>query len=152
MAANAPLQFNGFNVFKIVFDRGSNLSEGEFAINVQLLPEFPNPDDKLSFQIVFIITLTSVKNTCTLQVQALGDFKILGEVEQSVHDNYVNISAPSIVYPYIRAFISNLFLQSGMPPVIIPPLNFGAKQETQPAQPNPDAAPNTDSEENKANS
>lgn len=151
MAANAPLQYLGFNVFKIVFDRGTAFKEGEFLINVQFLPQFPIENDKLTFQIVFIVTITSKEHPVSLQVQALGDFKILGDVEQSVYDNYINISAPSITYPYLRAFVSNLFLQSGMQALMLPPLNFGVKVPLQPEQ-NPGSVPNENSGEEKANS
>jgi preprotein translocase subunit SecB len=51
----------------------------------------------------------------------------MGDVEQKIYDNYINISSPSIVYPYIRAFITNLVIQTGMKPIIIPPLNFANK-------------------------
>ena len=136
MAVNAPLQFLGFNVFRVVFERSTTFNQGEFTINVQFLTEHLNPEDKLSFQIVFIVTINSKTNShpCNLQVQALGDFKVLGEVEQHVMDNYVQISAPSITYPYLRAFVSNLFLQSGMQPIILPPLNFTDKNP-QPVNP-----------------
>ena len=39
---------------------------------------------------------------------------------------FTKINAPAIAYPYLRAYISNLTLQSNGDPVILPTINFVA--------------------------
>lgn len=130
MATPASLQFLKFDVSKVIFNRLTNFNGGDFDVNVEQTTQV-NDSDKNHFQAVFIVSI-SVKDEpsiFSLQVQAVGEFRIHGEIEPAVYANYQNISAPSIVYPYIRAFISNLVMQTGMTPIILPPLNFSARPE-----------------------
>ena len=38
--------------------------------------------------------------------------------------DFVKINAPAIAFPYLRSYISNLTLQSGFSPIILPSINF----------------------------
>ena len=38
--------------------------------------------------------------------------------------DFPKINAPAIAFPYLRAFISNVTLQSGFNPVMLPSINF----------------------------
>ncbi len=38
--------------------------------------------------------------------------------------DFPKVNAPAIAFPYLRAYISNLTLQSGFEPVILPSINF----------------------------
>ena len=101
MAKIAGLNFINFEVTKVLFDRGDKvITEGEFEVNIQHITQI-NDDNENLFRTVFIINISG-------------------------KDNYLNISSPSIIYPYVRAYISNITLQSGMHPITIPPMNFAA--------------------------
>ena len=126
MATEASLNFKGYDVIKVVFDKPLGFSEGNFNINVNHLTHV-DEENKNIFKSEFIVTISNEEKNFNLIVQTIGYFEIMGDVEQKVYDNYINISSPSIVYPYIRAFITNLVIQTGMKPIIIPPLNFANK-------------------------
>ncbi len=126
MAEIAGLNFINFEITKVIFDRGDNIiTDGEFEVNIQHISQI-NDDNENLFRTVFIINITGKDNSFSLQVQAMGNFEILGKIPKNVKDNYLNISSPSIIYPYVRAYISNITLQSGMQPITIPPMNFAA--------------------------
>jgi len=126
MAKIAGLNFINFEVTKVLFDRGDKvITEGEFEVNIQHITQI-NDDNENLFRTVFIINISGKDNSFSLQVQAIGNFEILGKILKNVKDNYLNISSPSIIYPYVRAYISNITLQSGMHPITIPPMNFAA--------------------------
>ncbi len=38
--------------------------------------------------------------------------------------DFVKISAPAIGFPYVRSFISTLSVDAGLPPIILPSINF----------------------------
>lgn len=38
--------------------------------------------------------------------------------------DFPKVNAPAIAFPYLRAYISNLTLQSGFNPIILPSINF----------------------------
>ena len=126
MATKAGLKFVNFEITKILFDRGDNLiKEGEFEINIKHITEVSDENTDF-FRTVLIININGNNNSFSLQVQSLGNFEIIGKITKEVKDNYLYISSPSIIYPYVRAFISNITLQSGMQPIIIPPMNFSS--------------------------
>lgn len=56
------------------------------------------------------------------------------ETDSIIDDNFkessfLKINAPAIAFPYIRAYISNLTLQSGYDSVILPSINFVSLNE-----------------------
>jgi preprotein translocase subunit SecB len=120
------LQFKGFEITKIVLDRDPSVKSGNFDVDIQHIAQ-SQEENKNKIRTVFIITINSKSQPLfNFQVQAIGDFEIIGETEEKIYNNFMNISAPSIVYPYIRAFISTTMLQAGLQPVIIPSINFAA--------------------------
>lgn len=125
MAIEASLNFKGYDVVKVVFDKPLGFSEEIFNINVNHLTHVDKENINI-FSSEFIVTISNEEKDFNLIVQTIGHFEIKGDVERKVYDNYINISSPSIVYPYIRAFITNLVIQTGMKPLIIPPLNFAS--------------------------
>jgi len=112
-----------FNVTNVIFERPDDFQAGEFQINIEHIPLI-NKSDKNLFQTIFIATITSKDKSVNIQVKAAADFKVIGEVEKAIYDNFVNINAPAIAFPYLRAFVSNLTVQAGMAPIILPPVNF----------------------------
>lgn len=44
--------------------------------------------------------------------------------EEFLKSDFVKISAPAIGFPYLRSFISTFSIQGGIPPVILPSINF----------------------------
>lgn len=123
MVPKASLQFKGYEIIKVVFDKPLNYSNTNFQIDVNHIAHV----DKSNTNIVsseFVVNISDSDKKFNLIVQTIGHFEITGEVSEDVYNNYINISSPSIVYPYIRAFITNIVIQAGMQPIIIPPLNF----------------------------
>lgn len=50
-----------------------------------------------------------------LDVDITEEFKV---------SDFPKINAPAIAFPYLRAFISNVTLQSGFNPIMLPSINF----------------------------
>lgn len=117
------LNFLGFNVLSVVFERPDGFMSGEFQINIEHISQV-NSENKNLIKAVFIVTVTDKTKKFNLQVKAVADFKIIGVDEPEIYNSFVHVSVPAIAYPYLRAFISNIVLQSGMAPIIIPPVNF----------------------------
>ena len=44
--------------------------------------------------------------------------------EDFLQTDFAKISAPAIGFPYVRSFISTITIQAGVPPVILPSINF----------------------------
>jgi preprotein translocase subunit SecB len=127
---NPPeLQFKKFEIVKVLFDRTDQMSN-DFKINITKTTRV-SQENRNNFISEILVDIRENKTNTSLQVLGLGYFEMIGEVQSNVYENFTEISAPSIIYPYIRAFISNLMLQSGMLPVVLPPVNFAAVLEKQ---------------------
>lgn len=119
------LLFHSFNVLRVAFEREATLKEGTFTVNFQEMNQIHIDDKNKKFRSFFVVSITHPEfSKFNLTVQAVGDFSIVGEVTEKIYQNFINISAPSIVYPYIRAFVSNLMSLSGMNPLHLPSVNF----------------------------
>jgi preprotein translocase subunit SecB len=92
----------------------------KFALNVGNLF---NPDNPKAFAVVFKLTLENPEYD--LSVNAAHWFEAEKEItEEFKLSDFPSINAPAIAFPFLRAYVSNLTLQSGYDPAILPSLNF----------------------------
>ena len=123
----AALNFRGFQVGKVLFDRPVNFFEDEFDIKIT----HENRDSENStndFACVLIISIEPVnqKADFNFQVEAWGLFNMTGDIPEKVKYGFKTVSAPAIVYPFIRAFVGNLTVQTGMKTITLPAVNFAS--------------------------
>lgn len=64
------------------------------------------------------------KNLVEIKVTTVGMFKKNGDIEQEAVENFCNINAPAIIFPFIREIIANLSTKGGLQPIIVQPINF----------------------------
>ena len=78
---------------------------------------------------------TKVKDKVLFLVEAkqAGIFEIRNIPEEQLQQ-IVGIACPGIVYPYLRAIVSDVCTRAGFPPVILSEVNFQAMFEAQRAQ------------------
>lgn len=92
----------------------------KFGLNVSSIFSKVN---KKRFAIVFKINLDNpefkLAVTSTHWFEAEKPFS-----EEFKLSDFININAPAIAFPFLRAYISNLTLQSGFEPAILPSMNF----------------------------
>jgi preprotein translocase subunit SecB len=76
------------------------------------------------FLIIFNISL-KIENEFVLSVEYVARFFVDADIDETFKEsNFVKINAPAIAYPFLRAYISNLTLSSGFPPIVLPTINF----------------------------
>lgn len=94
--------------------------ENSFSLKVgQVFPE----NEKKQFVIIFDIDLKDKDFDLVFQVAFV--FSTEDEINEDFKfSDFPKINAPAIAFPFIRAYISNLTLQSGFEPVILPSINF----------------------------
>lgn len=86
------------------------------------------------FTITFNIKLEDEGKTFFLSLLAVAEFETNIDLNQEFKDSpFAKINAPAIAFPYIRTFISNFTLNSGISPIILPSFNFVkiAEEKTQ---------------------
>lgn len=80
------------------------------------------------FLIVFSLSIkTKVSDieALAMSIKAVAEFKLNDTVDDEfMASAFAKVNAPAIAFPYIRTFISNLTLNAGYSPIILPSFNF----------------------------
>ena len=98
-----------------------NNDDNNFELNINV--GFSEEDNK-KFIIEFKSTILS-SDGYTLNIEFSSFFETeIPITEEFKSSNIPSINAPAIAYPFFRTFISNLTLNSGYNPIIIPTVNF----------------------------
>lgn len=126
------LKFHGvdFPVINLNSDKPFFQSEGS-GIDIDITPKVFYPKEQPEyFKIIQEIKLSSGE-FFNLFILAVGTFELKADMDEKVKKSFVNINAPAIMFPYIRAFISTLTINLGnvTGPVTIPTQFFKGELE-----------------------
>jgi len=67
-----------------------------------------------------------------LNVKMVGVFECIGDSPLSNKlENFGRINGAAIIFPYIREYISSLSIKAGIPPIILPIINFQNRTDQQ---------------------
>ena len=99
---------------------GKELSkEMVFAIN----PEGVFNEKDKTFELVLNLVVNDKDHNLDLNIRIHGYFTYDGNNMDEVR-SFIGINSPAILFPYVRAYVSNITALGGMPPVIMPTLNL----------------------------
>ena len=102
-------------------------------INLGVGAETISPDN---YEITVTATVTAKVGEKTLflvEAKHAGIFEIRNIPEDQLQP-IIKIACPGIVYPFLRAIISDICTRAGFPPVMLAEVNFQAMYESQRAQ------------------
>ena len=88
------------------------------------------------YEVTVTATVTTKINDKTLflvEAKQAGIFEIRNIPDEQIQP-IIAIACPGIVYPYLRAVVSDVCTRAGFPPVILTEVNFQAMYEAQQAQ------------------
>jgi preprotein translocase subunit SecB len=88
------------------------------------------------YEVTVTATVTTKVNDKTLflvEAKQAGIFEIRNIPEEQLQQ-VIGIACPGIVYPYLRAIVSDVCTRAGFPPVLLTEVNFQAMFEQQRAQ------------------
>jgi preprotein translocase subunit SecB len=96
-----------------------NLQLGDFIFN----------DSPTHFAKVFLIDLITNSEDESEIIHFKVEYHTVFECSSSIDSKFLTtefakISAPAIGFPYVRAFMTTLSIQAGLPPIILPSINF----------------------------
>jgi len=113
------------------------LEQGQPAVEINLtLGAEPIADGM--YEVIVMATVTTKVNDKTLflvEAKQGGIFEIRNIPEEQLKQ-ILGIACPNIVYPYLRAIVSDVCTRAGFPPVVLSEVNFQAMFEAQQAQAN----------------
>lgn len=116
------LQLKDWKVKNLSLKANENSKKRKESFNLSMGNFYPEDNNK-AFGVGLFIELKD--NEFSLKVEMV----FLFELDSIIDDEFKNsdfpkINAPAIAFPYVRSFISNITLQSGFAPVILPSINF----------------------------
>ena len=80
-----------------------------------------------------VTTKVADKTLFLVEAKQAGIFEIRNIPEEQMQ-RIIGIACPGIVYPYLRAIVSDVCTRAGFPPVLLTEVNFQAMYEAQQAQ------------------
>jgi len=85
-----------------------------------------SPDNPNQFQIFFFVKIESKdpSSPFIISVETISFFEMENVVNPEVERNFKEISAPSIIFPILRAYVANLSMNAGMNPIYLPIVSF----------------------------
>jgi preprotein translocase subunit SecB len=88
------------------------------------------------FEVCVAATVTTTVNTKTLflvEAKQAGIFEIRNIPDEQL-EGVLAVACPQIIYPYLRAIVSDVCTRAGFPPVLLAEVNFQAMFEAQKQQ------------------
>jgi len=130
--SGSALKFHGVD-FPVINLESENpfIQSPENRINIDIKPKVFYPLEQPDyFKIIQEVTLSS-SNFFDLFIISVGTFELKTDVDKNLKKVFVNINAPAIMFPYVRAFITTLTTNLGnvTSPLIIPTQFFKGELE-----------------------
>lgn len=91
----------------VTFEKTVGIKEAEHKMRLQLVAKIESENKAMS-----------------VEVKAEGYFEFEKDLSDAEKEIFFNTSAPAILFPYVRAYISTLTGLSGIAPIILPTLNL----------------------------
>lgn len=102
-------------------------NEDTFELSLQVGIANPSPEETDSKKVAILFNLNLIAKdkfqlVCDYEAIFLTDTILTKELV--INEKFLNINAPAIAYPYLRAFVSNVLLVSNLDPAVLPTINF----------------------------
>ena len=111
------------------------LEQTQPSVDIQLGVEANNAADGVYEICVTATVHTKIEERTVflVEVKQAGIFEIRNVPDDQLQP-IIGIACPNIIYPYLRAIVSDICTRAGFPPVILTEMNFQAMYEAQQAQ------------------
>lgn len=119
----AQFRFIDFKVIKSIYqiDVPKFKQGGKLDVNFKFSAELDYAQGQpIAFPMEVLIE--NEDKSLRIQVGIIGVFE--SDVDITKEKSFIEVSAPAIIFPYIRAYVSNLTSMSGIQPILLPTYNM----------------------------
>lgn len=122
----AKFRFKGY---KIVESHITTKPEKETSqnLNVEFEQTVGVNEGEHNMRLEMTANINDENNALAIKIKAQGFFEFESDLKPQEKDIFFHTSAPAILFPYVRAFITTLSSLSGIKPVILPTLNMSQR-------------------------
>ncbi len=119
----ADFQFKGYKILKSSIEIREDYKKfKDFDFGLDVSGIYKKSDNLFKLNLNLMIKNEDSGFLCEVSTQ--GMFKVLNTEDNSILNNYFYTNATALLFPYIRAYITNLTAQSGIDGVILPTMNL----------------------------
>ena len=118
----AQFRFRDFKVIKSIYQIDAKFKNGgRLDVNFKFPAELDYAQGQpINFPMEVLIE--NEDKSLRIQVGVIGIFE--SDVDITKEKSFIEVSAPAIIFPYIRAYVSNLTSMSGIQPILLPTYNM----------------------------
>ena len=128
MVTNSVLQFNGYELDKLLFINNDVEAGKEFSLTPKFDKRVNNSEpDKYDVTLLFSLEPTDgTERPFTIEVSMTGHFEIQNTdgISDETKNNLININAVAILFPFLRSTIASLTMCANIPPLVLPIVNL----------------------------
>lgn len=84
-------------------------------------------EEGLKYRLELKTSIKDKNENINIEVNAYGYFEFDDNIQEQERNIFFHTSAPAILFPYIRAYITSLTSLSGIDPIILPTLNLSSR-------------------------
>ncbi|AQW92992.1 hypothetical protein CMT56_15040 [Elizabethkingia anophelis] len=99
----------------------------EIEFSLDIASAFNDDDDK-SYLIKISVEIKTKDESLKINCKAIGAFITSEPIDSNFKNSpFVRVNSPAILFPFIRSYINTITSNSGIPPLILPSVNFTRK-------------------------
>lgn len=117
------IKFDGYSITKFFMEKKdiNDEKKGKLEISCKSFKSEKKEEKNIYKLCLSIVVYTK---DAVIELDINGFFKIVDNLEKEVIMDFLGITAPTIIYPYARAFISNVTSFDSGETVVLPVINF----------------------------
>lgn len=121
------IKFLGYQIYGLTFNANENYTaQGDDSLNLDIsVNSTVNEVTNKGFFVNIQIKLITENKSLELILNSKSTFETESEIDKDYLESpMVNVNAPAIVFPFLRAFINTISTNAGYNPIILPAINF----------------------------
>ena len=122
----AKFRFLRYNIIKSSIEIDDNKVVNE-DLTVEFSQEGAECIENNLYKHTLGVDIMDKNNVMRIKVVVIGLFEFDRDVDEKLKSTFFNSSAPAILFPYVRAYVTTLTGLSGVNPVILPTLNLAGR-------------------------
>lgn len=122
----AAFRFIGYKIVESSIKFNPDLSNFD-NLSVNIKNTTGINEDELKLRLELELEVKNVSDDLNVFVKAIGIFEFESNLPERHKEIFFNTSAPAILFPYIRAYITSLTALSGIQPIILPTINLSGR-------------------------
>lgn len=127
----AAIKFDSYRVDKIIYQINHsfvvpepNIVNNDLDFNIKVDLDKEHNIAVVSLGCIINKNFETENKPLYLEVILQGIFTFEADIEEKRLENLLSTNAVAIIFPYLRAIVSNISINSGIPPIILPVMNI----------------------------